>query len=114
MEVRIEPATVKKEEFGTLIGKVLEVSDFPMTAEGMLSVLQNARLVDQFMAEGPPYAVRVMLVGDSAAGYRWSGGKAPPVRLSSGTTARAAITVARQAPASFLIPMLRGQAGFSS
>jgi HlyD family secretion protein len=115
MDVRIEPATVKKEEFGTLIGKVVAVSDFPMTAEGMASVLQNPQLVTRFMEQGPPYAVRVELApNDSASGYRWSGGPGPMVKLSSGTTVRAAITTNRRAPISLLLPLLKAQAGLSS
>jgi HlyD family secretion protein len=116
MEVRIEPSTVKKEEYGTLIGKVVAVSDFPMTAEGMSSVLQNPQLVTRFMEQGPPYAVRVELMPntDSASGYRWSGGPGPSVKLSSGTTVRAAITTDRRAPISLLLPLLKGQAGLSS
>ncbi len=70
MDVRIEPSTVKKEEYGTLIGKVVAVSDFPMTAEGMASVLQNPQLVTRFMEQGPPYAVRVELAPNSAARFR--------------------------------------------
>jgi HlyD family secretion protein len=116
MDVRIEPATVKKEEYGTLLGKVVAVSDFPMTAEGMASVLQNPQLVTRFMEQGPPYAVRVELVSnpDSASGYRWSSGPGPSVKLSSGTTVRAAITTDRRAPISLLLPLLKGQTGLSS
>jgi HlyD family secretion protein len=116
MDVRIEPSTVKKEEFGTLIGKVVAVSDFPMTAEGMASVLQNPQLVTRFIEQGPPYAVRVELSpsGESVSGYRWSGGPGPTVKLSSGTTVRAAITTNRRAPISLLLPLLKGQTGFSS
>ena len=115
MDVRIEPATVKKEEYGTMIGKVVAVSDFPMTAEGMASVLQNPQLVTRFMEQGPPYAVRVELApNDSASGYRWSGGPGPTVKLSSGTTVRAAITTNRRAPISLLLPLLKAQAGLSS
>jgi HlyD family secretion protein len=116
MEVRIEPATVKKEEYGTLLGKVVAVSDFPMTAEGMASVLQNPQLVTRFMEQGPPYAVRVELMpsADNASGYRWSGGPGPTVRLSSGTTVRAAVITDRRAPISLLLPLLKRQAGLSS
>jgi HlyD family secretion protein len=116
MEVRIEPATVKKEEYGTLLGKVVAVSDFPMTAEGMASVLQNPQLVTRFMEQGPPYAVRVALTpnSESASGYRWSGGPGPSVKLSSGTTVRATVTTDRRAPISLLLPLLKRQAGLSS
>jgi HlyD family secretion protein len=109
MEVQIEPATVRKQEYGTLRGRVLSVSDFPMTAEGMFSVLENQQLVSSFMEHGPPYEARIALepVVGSVSGYRWSSGKGPPVRLSSGTTALADIAVRRQAPLSFLLPATR-------
>jgi HlyD family secretion protein len=116
MEVRVEPATVKKEEYGTLKGLVLAVSDFPMTAEGMASVLQNPELVSRFMGQGPPYAVTVALLNDpqSFSGYRWSGGPGPPIHLSSGTTVRAAVTIDRRAPITLLLPMLKRHLGVSS
>lgn len=111
MEVQIEPATVRKQEYGTLRGRVLSVSDFPMTAEGMFSVLENQQLVNSFMEHGPPYEARIALepAAGSPSGYRWSSGLGPPVRLSSGTTAVADIAVRRQAPLSFLLPATRAQ-----
>jgi HlyD family secretion protein len=113
MEVRIEPATIKKEEFGTLIGRVIDISQFPVSAEGMMAVLQNAQLVTRFSAEGAPYAARVRLVADPAApsGYAWAAGHGPPLRLSSGTTADAEVTVRRQRPITLVLPLLRGVAG---
>jgi HlyD family secretion protein len=113
MDVRIEPATVRKEEYGTLKGRVLSVSDFPMTAEGMLSALENQQLVNSFMEGGPPYEVRVILIADAgtSSGYQWSSGSGPPLRLSSGTTATAEITVRQQAPISFLFPASRSLSG---
>src|SRR5258708_11132312 len=45
MPVRIEPSTVKREEFGTMVGTVVTLSDFPMTPQGMAAVLHNDNLV---------------------------------------------------------------------
>lgn len=113
MTVQISPATVKKEEFGTLTGEVLEISEFPVSPEGMLSVLQNAQLVTRFSAQGAPYAARVRLINDptTASGYAWSGGRGPPVALSGGTTATAEVTVRTQAPISLVLPLLRARTG---
>ena len=113
MEVRVEPATVKKEEFGTLLGHVLEVSQFPATPEGMLGVLQNPQLVARFTAQGAPYAARAALVSDAAApsGYKWSTGNGPPIKLSSGTIATAEVTVRKQSPISLVLPILRERTG---
>jgi HlyD family secretion protein len=111
MAVRIEPATVKKEEFGTLVGRVLTISEFPISAEGMMATLQNSQLVTQFSAHGSPYTARVGLVPDPASlsGYVWTSGKGPGVQLSGGTTASAEITVREQAPISLVLPLLRSQ-----
>ena len=59
MQVRIEPSTVKREEFGTMIGTVVTVSDFPMTPQGMAAVLHNDNLVTRFSHDGAPYAATV-------------------------------------------------------
>ena len=53
MTVQIEPATVKKEEYGTMLGRVASISEFPATAQGMTAVLQNGDLVRQFSRRGP-------------------------------------------------------------
>jgi HlyD family secretion protein len=113
MEVSVEPATAKKEEFGTLLGRVSEISEFPVSGEGMMAVLQNQQLVTRFMAQGAPYAARVKLLPDAstASGYAWSAGPGPPLVLSSGTTASADITVRRQAPIALVLPLLRQKLG---
>lgn len=115
MAVRIEPSTVRKEEFGTLIGTVSEISEFPATAPGMRSVLQNDQLVQQFSAEGPPYSARITLqrTADAPSGYRWSSGNGPEIRLASGTLAKVQVTVRVQPPISLVIPALRRLSGIS-
>jgi HlyD family secretion protein len=115
MEVRIEPATVKKEEFGTLVGHVLDISEFPISPEGMQAELGNAELVKLFSAQGAPYAARIGLVKDAAShsGYAWSAGEGPPLALSAGTTASAEVTVRTQAPLTLVLPLLRERIGIS-
>ena len=77
MEARIEPSTVKREEFGAMIGKVANVSGFPVSPEGMAAVLHNDALVKRFSQEGAPYAVLVRFERDpgNVSGYRWSSGR---------------------------------------
>jgi HlyD family secretion protein len=113
MLVRIEPATVKKEEFGTLTGRVIDISQFPASPEGMMATLQNKELVTRFTAHGAPYAAHVALVRDphTLSGYAWSAGAGPPVTLSSGTTAAAEVTVRTQAPITLVLPLLRQRTG---
>jgi HlyD family secretion protein len=109
MPVRIEPSTVKREEFGTMVGTVVTISDFPMTPQGMAAVLHNDSLVTRFSKEGAAYAATVSLEQDpeTASGYRWAVGQGPPIRLTSGTLTRAEITTRRQRPLDLVVPLLR-------
>lgn len=112
-EVRLAPANVKKEEYGTLRGTVRSISEFPMTLPGIVSVLPNPALAGMFAKDGPPYAVQVDLVPDASlrSGYQWTSAEGPPFPLASGTTVNAEVTVDEQRPISLLIPFLRKTSG---
>lgn len=113
MEVRVAPSTVTKEEFGTIVGTLAEVSDFPSTPQAMLATLQNERLVAQFSQKGPPFVARVALRRDPAttSGYAWTGGAGPATTLASGTLAEAEVTVERRAPITYVLPWLKSVLG---
>lgn len=113
MEARVEPSTIKREEFGTIIGSVANVSAFPMSPEGMMAVLRNDSLVKRFAQEGAPYAVVVQLQTASAgvSGYRWSSGSGPPMRVTTGTLARAEVTTREQPPIDLVVPIMRRLSG---
>ena len=116
MEVRLEPSTVKREEFGTILGTVETISDFPITPQGMAAVLHNDTLVSRFTRDGAPYGAVVRLQPDenNPSGYRWAVGKGPPLRLSSGTLAKAEITTERKRPIDLVIPIFRRLTGTAS
>lgn len=116
MEVRVSPSTVKSEEYGTILGRVIEVSDFPSTEQAMQATLQNSGLVTQFSAAGAPFAARVDLIRDptTPTGYRWSGGRGPATLISSGTIASGEVTVRELPPISYVIPVLRKATGLDN
>jgi HlyD family secretion protein len=112
MSVNISPSVAKREEFGTMKGRVVAVSDFPATVQAMQTTLQNDQLVKDLSAEGAPIAVRIRLDrAPTATGYAWAGGSGPSVPLSSGTIGLAEVTVDRQRPIGFALPFLRRAAG---
>ncbi len=113
MQVRIELVTVKKEEFGSLLGVVRSVSNFPISPQGMAAVLRNEALAASFSKKGSPYAMRVDLFADEtlASGYRWTSLQGPPLQISSGTTLKAQITVREQRPLSLVLPLLKKASG---
>ncbi|HEV3050375.1 MAG TPA: NHLP bacteriocin system secretion protein, partial [Longimicrobium sp.] len=113
MEVQIAPSTVKKEEFGYLLGTVTYVSDFPVTPQGMARVLKNDQLVTRLSGDDAPYEVHVDLLPDpdNVSTYRWTSTGGPPLRVQSGTLATAGIVVERRRPILMVIPQLRKHGG---
>ena len=113
MIVRITPQTVKREEFGYMLGMVTKVADFPSSQQGMMRQLKNQVLVDQFSENGAPIAVFADLIPDpvTVSGYKWSSPKGPPLEIFSGTLCSGTIEVRSQAPLSLMIPYLKKQVG---
>ena len=114
MAVRVSPSTVKREEFGSILGKVAWAAEYPSTARGMTRLLGNEALVDRLMKEGPPIQVNVVLERSASApsGFRWSSSTGPSVKISSGTLATGDVVVREEAPINLLIPKVREKLGF--
>lgn len=113
MQVAISPVSVKKEEYGFVLAKVDAVSPFPSTPQGMLGVLENQALVQEFSQGGAPIEVIAALIPNekTSSGFAWSSAKGPPVQITSGTLCDAWITLTNQRPISFVLPILRGATG---
>lgn len=113
MTVRIAPSIVKKEEYGTIIGTVMKVSEFPASKQGMLTVLQNEKLVTEYANDGAPYEARVDLVqdGSTVSGLKWTSGAGPNAHVTTGTTIEAEVTVKEDPPANLIIPFVRKHTG---
>lgn len=113
MPIHVSPSTVRREEHGMMVGTVTFVSDYPATSEGMMGVLENDQLVRELSAGGTPYEVhaRLKLDPESPDRYEWTSSEEVPQRVESGTLAAAEITVARQRPASLVLPILREWTG---
>jgi HlyD family secretion protein len=113
MVARISPSTVKKEEYGYMIGRVTWVAAFPSSSRGMQRLLGNEALVTKLMQEGPPIQVDVALARDprTPTGYRWSSSTGPGGRISSGTLADGSVVVRQDRPITLLLPTLREKLG---
>lgn len=113
MRVRVSPSTVKREEFGSMLGKVVWAAEFPSTQKGMIRVLGNEALVQKLMEEGPPIQVNVALDRDASTptGYRWSSSTGPSLSISSGTLAAGAVVVREERPIRLILPKVRETLG---
>jgi HlyD family secretion protein len=109
MTMQIVPSIVKKEEYGSLLGKVVWVADFPATQQGMLRALGNRELVQTMSAQGPPIEVRGNLIPDptTTSRYRWTSDDGPPLRLDTGIICSVSIVTREQPPITLAIPLLK-------
>ncbi|CAK0746180.1 NHLP bacteriocin system secretion protein [uncultured Gammaproteobacteria bacterium] len=108
MEAQIAPSTVKREEFGFIMGKVLQVATIPSSEEGMLRLLKNRALVQGLSGGGAPFEVTVELKRDpgSSTGLMWSSSRGPDVEINSGTLCDGTLTVREVRLISLAIPAL--------
>ncbi len=115
MEVLISPSTVRCEEHGFIIGKVSDVSDYPMTPEGLLRVLRNQSLVQELTGASAPIEVAADLLQDptTASGFEWSSSAGPPNRVFSGTLCEASVVVEKRKPISYVLPIFKQTLGIS-
>ncbi len=109
MEALVSPASVRREEYGSIRGEVESISAFPATVEGMVAILQNRDLAQAFMEAGPPYASRVTLAPDegTVSGVAWTSPRAASQMIASGALASIEVRVESQPPIALAIPLLR-------
>jgi HlyD family secretion protein len=109
MEVNVSPSTVKREEYGYIIGRVKNVTEYAVTQESMMATLQNQQLVQAFSGDSAVMAVEVELLRspDTESGYLWSTPKGAPITIDAGTVCSAEIKVSSQRPADMVLPFIR-------
>jgi HlyD family secretion protein len=113
MEIQISPATVKREEYGSMVGKVASISDFPSTEEGVNRTLRNPKLAQDLTGRGSVIELFANLQPDpgTVSGFKWSSSHGPPLKVASGTLASAEIIVGSQHPITIIIPYLKKKTG---
>ncbi len=113
MAVEISPSTVRREEFGFMIGRVESVSSFPASPEGMRRVLRNNSLVEEMLKAGAPLEVVAELIPDehTVSQFKWSSPNGPPTGVFGGTLCTASITVSQRKPIGYVIPLVKDTLG---
>jgi HlyD family secretion protein len=109
-EVHISPSTVKREEYGSMVGIVREISPVPTGESAMMAVLKDKQMVEKFIQQiGLPRMARVELIAndDTPSGYQWTSSDGPPVVISPGTLCSGTVTVERQRPIALVIPTIK-------
>ena len=118
MKMYLTPDTVRRERFGGIVGTVTQVSPFPITKQGASNLVGNAEVVEEIVSQvGSVIAVQAKLQLDPStpSGYKWSSSTGPKnLKISSGTTTVARVTIEKQAPIALVLPILREWSGIVS
>lgn len=109
LKVLISPQNVKKEEYGSIQGKVTTVSSFPLSQQSILAVLQNENLVKEFTKDGSPISIWVELEKDlnTPSKLKWSSSQGPMQEITSGSLISARVMVREQNPFSLIFQNLK-------
>ncbi|MFB2934486.1 NHLP bacteriocin system secretion protein [Aerosakkonemataceae cyanobacterium BLCC-F154] len=116
MPIQITPSIVKRERFGGIVGNVVSVSPFPVTKQGATSVIGNSEIVESLLSQSKEAQIEIWAElkenPHNFSGYEWSSSQGPlDVKLSTGTTTSAQVTVQQRAPIEFVLPFLREWSG---
>ncbi|MFN6486730.1 MULTISPECIES: NHLP bacteriocin system secretion protein [unclassified Nostoc] len=114
MSISITPDTVQRERFGGILGKIVNVSPFPVTKEGATSLIGNPEVVMSLIGQnGAAIQVNADLIRDSStiSGYKWSSSKGPESEITTGTTTSVRVTIEQRAPITFVLPILQELVG---
>ncbi len=109
MLAEVVPATVKREEYGFISGRVLSIAEMPATQEGMQSRLKNQKLVQSLSQAGAPFELIVALDADpsTSSGFHWSSSRGPDENLSAGGLCAAEVVTKEETVFKLLVPSLR-------
>jgi HlyD family secretion protein len=113
MTIYVAPDTVVRQRFGSLLGTVTAVSAFPVTRDGVASVVGNAEVATTLTGQGPVIEVTAELFRDptTVSGYQWSSSGGPALSMTAGTTTTGRVVLERRAPITYLLPILREASG---
>lgn len=108
--VIVELSTVRAEEYGAILGKVIQVSPYPVSRENIGNTIQNEGLVDYLMG-GNKTVVELVIEPEldptTPSGFKWTSGKGPNIKISTGTVAYVKGLVERVTPIFYLFSLWR-------
>jgi len=109
MSVEVAPSTVVREEYGSIVGTVTAVAEYPTSADAITARLGSQELATSFLRTvDTPLELRITLLPDpnTRSGYKWTSPQGPPQKILQGTLCHAWITVRTRAPISLVLPLL--------
>lgn len=116
---QVSPSNVKKEEYGTIRGEVIDKNDYPMNKQGIINDIRNETLAEEYVAQGAPIRLVIRLLRNEQAlradpelsGYQWTSGNGPKRKILSGTPCQVTVTTGYSRPIDVGITWLRSTVG---
>ena len=103
-EVWVSPTTAPSSEFGYARGRVMRISDIPITDAGIGSLLENAARVRVVSELGPVFHVVVELErGATPSGLAWTTSEGPDEPISLGSRASLQVVTGERAPIDYIL-----------
>ena len=113
MDVHIRPVSVRKEEHGSMRGRVSFITELGISEAELNAILRNPQLTHSLMGNSAPLLgkIEVFLDKENPSGFAWWGGRGPPFSVTRGTRVAVDVIVERQRPIALIIPALRSLIG---
>ncbi len=113
MDVHIRPVSVKKEEHGSMRGRVKSITELSVSKAEVDAILRNTELTNSLMGDSSPLLaqIEVFLDKDTPSGFAWWGGQGPPYSVTRGTRVSVDVVVEHRPPLALIIPSLRRMLG---
>jgi HlyD family secretion protein len=113
MDVHIHPVSVRKEEHGTMRGRMVGITELGVSEAELNAILRNPQLTHSLMGDSSPLMgkIEVFLDKSTPSGFAWWGGRGPPFTITRGTQVGVDVIVERRRPIALVIPALREMLG---
>jgi HlyD family secretion protein len=109
MDTHIRPVSVRKEEHGSMRGRVRSISELSISKAELDAILRNSELTNNLMGDTAPLLakIEVFLDKDTPSGFAWWGGQGPPFPVTRGTRVEVDVLIAHRRPIALVIPAFR-------
>ena len=100
MDIHIRPVSVKKEEHGSMRGRVLSISELSISKAELDAILRNSELTNNLMGDTAPLLAKIEVFLDKGtpSGFAWWGGQGPPFAVTRGTRVAVDVIVDTRRP----------------
>lgn len=109
-DVKIKLSTVDSQEYGYLLGKVKQISDYAVSKQSILKLIHNKELTDYLTWDNQAViqvliAVKTKPISDGQDEYYWTSGKTPPIEVTAGTICEIQAIVGHITPIYYFLPL---------